>query len=520
MDSSKLLSLVEKCYRSMCIRGRALFLDESGNLCVSSSEILSAIRDSTMETTRETIQGSSVSTSHILLCNPVKLSRINESSNFLVVLLSCRLFSTLRHLCNELKPSLITRRNVVHALSHVKQWIDEAVLFSNFSLLRELAHEVSILQLVESILNVNNLLVKRCCSILSRYLVTATLQQKKLFFLPIDAYSENIDYCFGIYKRHLNEPLIVDNAVLICISLGIEAQLLLLNSNNYGGNLLLFSCSLNIRGRELKTFLSLLQTLHIVFVGSQRILDTRVKEALFDLGIVPLERLSLHYTHMVELMTGATPFHSFFEFVLSMNSGDKGTQNTKVHLGFVQKISVLDDERIWLYGKKDVATVLIPVCDPVAHSSVVKICEKAVHVARDALGGVIEEKLELLGLCEIFFAHYLHHRYMQHQGKNEFLQAIVHILRFTLLSNGYLSKLKLCENLHDSFLKLTSELGKSFTLNSTSSDNKPKKGDIMNAIPPFDEMSCEYGVPFRQCATALENAIGSVSLLFRIKEWK
>ncbi|ORC87135.1 uncharacterized protein TM35_000231060 [Trypanosoma theileri] len=520
MESSKLLYLVEKCYRSICVQGRPLFLDESGDLCISSSEIISAIRDSATGTARETPEGSSVSISCILLCSPVTPSRVKEASNFLVVLLSCRLFSTLRNLCNELKPSLITRRIMVHALSCVKHWINEAFVFLNVSPLRELAHELSILQVMESILSENNLLIKKCCSSLARYLVTATLQQKKLFFLAIDPHGEKIDSCFGLYRKYLDEPLIVDNAVLICISLSIEAKLLLFNSNNHGGNLLLFSCSLKIRGKELETFLSLLQTLNIVFVASQRLLDTEVKESLFDLGIVPLERLSLNYTHMVELVTGATPFHSFSEFLLSMNSGDMGIRNTRILLGFVQKVSVLDDERIWLYGKKDVATVLIPVYDPVAHSSVVKICEKALHIAHNALSGVIEEKLELLGVSEVFFAQYLHHRYTQHHDKNEFLQAIVYTLRFTLLSNAYLSKLTLCENSHDSFLKLISEVGKSLTLDSASSENKPKNGDIMNPIPPFDEMRCDYSVPFTECAAALKNTMDGVSLLFRIKEWK
>ncbi|RNF02497.1 hypothetical protein TraAM80_06394 [Trypanosoma rangeli] len=372
------------------------------------------------------------------------------------------------------------------------------------------------MQLVESILKTTQTLDERCCSDFAQLFVVMALQGKKLFFVPSIGHS---DLVYGVSAYSGEFPyarLVFDHAILLPASLSLEAQLLLLDSHDRRGSIILFSCSLLIEDSELESFVDLLRSLHISFLASQRILCQTLKETLFEMDIVPLERLSLTHSSVVQAVTGAIPFHSLCEFVVWMKSAETG--NVSMHVGEVEKVVTLNDGRIWIYGNGNIATVVVPIRNPFAVNAIIRDCEHASHVACAILRGFAGQDLDSTGVYGTFFAEYLYHCYLLHCDKNKYHREIVDVLRFTLLSHTSNTGVLPDVFSHTIYLDLSKKAIDAVSSVSACCQPNRKKSDsaaLAHAANIFEKGNTEGICRFAELIwTAVDNA----SLLFRVKE--
>ncbi|KEG10406.1 hypothetical protein DQ04_03751090 [Trypanosoma grayi] len=517
MEVNDLLSLVEQCYEKLYRKKRTLFVYDSSNFCSSPSKALDAIRSYGMKSDVQTTEGFRSATCGILFGEVVTKSPFSESSVLLIALLSCRLFAYLRLFCNGGKLYFLDNRAVAHSLAVLKQWVADILAVPKVLRMGDRCVQVSIVRVVESVLSTNGLLTEECSAGLARILVMAALQNKRLYFFPNDIHREELFHCFTSSRGRLSDPSVLESVVLLPSSLALEAQLLLLDTNGQGGSILLFSCSLQMEGNALNTFVNLLRCLDVGFVASQRVLSCALKEALFDIGVVPLERLSLKYSAVVQVATGATPFHSLQEFLAWMQHTGSADPDSDAHIGKVQKIVVSDNDLVWLHGKEDVATVLVPVEDPVVHDVITKRCEQALQLARVALRGSSIQNPESLGACEVFFAEYLHHRFLLHEEKNVYLQDLVHVLRFTLLSHASYAGCTTKEFSHINFIELVANVVEGNSSYCRRREDNTRTRDTECVAPSADESDRRCSEELGRCAEVIRMAIDRVALLFRVK---
>ncbi|ESL05421.1 hypothetical protein TRSC58_06932 [Trypanosoma rangeli SC58] len=435
MDCEELILLIEQCYERSCRKRRMLCWNFSGLLCTNSAEVIDLIRSSLLSMELPMARGMRVASFSLLVSGTIKGFSVGDPLGILGSLLACRVFSTLRNFLKDEQHSFFLQRNILQAVAEIKQWIMCVTNCGSFYQFKSPLEKRSTVQLVESVLRTTQALDERCCfEILAQLFVVMALQQKKLFFVPSIGHSDLI-YDVSAYSGEFSDVrLVFDHAILLPVSLSLEAQLLLLDSDDRRGSIILFSCSLLIDDSELELFVDLIRSLHISFLASQRILCPALKETLFEMNIVPLERLSLTHSSVVQAVTGATPFHSLSEFVMWMKSIETG--NVCVHVGEVEKVVTLNDGRIWIYGNGNIATVVVPIRNPFALNAIIRDCEHASHVACAILRGFAGHDLDSTGVYGAFFAEYLHHCYLLHCDKNKYHRKIVDVLRFTLLSHA------------------------------------------------------------------------------------
>ncbi|ESL11360.1 hypothetical protein TRSC58_00891 [Trypanosoma rangeli SC58] len=234
------------------------------------------------------------------------------------------------------------------------------------------------------------------------------------------------------------------------------------------------------------------------------------------MNIVPLERLSLTHSSVVQAVTGATPFHSLSEFVMWMKSIETG--NVCVHVGEVEKVVTLNDGRIWIYGNGNIATVVVPIRNPFALNAIIRDCEHASHVACAILRGFAGHDLDSTGVYGAFFAEYLHHCYLLHCDKNKYHRKIVDVLRFTLLSHASNTGVPPDVFSHTIYFDLSKKAMDVVSSVSACCQPNRKKSDtaaLAHAANIFEEGNTEGICRFAQLIwTAVDNA----SLLFCVKE--
>ncbi|EAN91651.1 hypothetical protein ECC02_004362 [Trypanosoma cruzi] len=432
MDCDALISLIEQCYERMCRKKRALCWNLSGALCNSPAEVICLIKNLGLSTKSQIKRGLRVATVALLVTGTIKGSHLGDSSDILGSLLACRVFLKLRKFSEEERHHFLLQRNILHALAEIKQWIRGFFNCENLLQTKIPLEKRSILQLIELMLKRNRSFSERCCLDLAHLLVKTAVQQKRLLFIPKITHGDMV-YGGHASSEFFDNITVFDHAVLLPISLSLEARLLLLDAHARKGKFVLFSCSLLIEDGELEAFVKLLRSLQICFLASQRVIGSGLKKVLFELDVVPLERLSLNHSGDVQLVTGATPFHSLCEFILWTKSVECETENVFDHIGEVSRIVNLNDERIWIYGKGNIATVFVPIPNPFALSAIIRSCEEAFRIAFIVLRGFSAYQ-DSFGAYEAFFAEYLHYRYLIHPEKNIYLRDLVHVIRFTLLS--------------------------------------------------------------------------------------
>ncbi|EKF26597.1 hypothetical protein MOQ_009706 [Trypanosoma cruzi marinkellei] len=516
MDCYALISLIEQCYERICRKKRALCWNLSGALCNSPADVICLVKNLGLSTELQIKRGIRVATFSLLVNETIKDSHLGDSSDLLGSLLACRVFLTLRNFSDEERHHFLLQRNILQALTEVKQWIRGFFSCENLFQMKIPLENGSILQLIELVLKRNRSFSERCCLDLAHLLVQTAIQQKRLLFIPRITHGDMV-YGDHASSEFLDNITVFDHAVLLPISLSLEARLLLLDAHVRRGKLILFSCSLLIEDGELEAFVKTLRSLHICFVASQRVIGSALKKVLFEGDVVPLERLSLNHSGDVQLVTGATPFHSLCEFILWTKSVERETENVCVHFGEVSRIVNLKDGRIWIYGKGNVATVFVPISNPFALNAVIRSCEEAFRIAFSVLRGFFAYQ-DFFGANEAFFAKYLHYRYMIHPDKNIYLRDIVHVIRFTLLS--YASSLGVLPdafsqmNCFDVSKNTTGDFFPSFSRCKT----EPEGREMGNLIHYATKLEHRRREPLWRFAELIWTAIDNASLLFCVKE--
>ncbi|KAG8342967.1 hypothetical protein TRVL_06200 [Trypanosoma vivax] len=260
----------------------------------------------------------------------------------------------------------------------------------------------------------------------SHFLILSSVRGRKIFFTSFNSHARSVDRCLLSSVPGAEEFSVIDNGVLLPVALCLEARMLLYSSKLWCGDIVLFSCSLELKEEELQSFIVLLKDRNIRFVASQRLLCDDLKESLFDLNIIPLERLSLEQSGVVESVTGAISFHSTNEFILWARTCATSPSNSDF-IGTVTKILVENSNNIWMFGKHNVATVIVPVTDPCTTKKVIDTCERAVYfVARSTKHHVFQPLL--FGVCVVFLAEYIHHRFLMCENKNIYLESFVRVI--------------------------------------------------------------------------------------------
>ncbi|CCD17061.1 unnamed protein product, partial [Trypanosoma congolense IL3000] len=402
MGIDEVTALVERGYAKIYGEGKGLFSHCSDSITCNPDGVMQLIRR-LMEKDLPQIGYRPGATLCTLVVELASQYGDGEPSGLFVALMLCRLYSTLGGQTSTRDMPFLARRCAEHSLEVIKRWVSDGYEVLGTSNSWCPLRKKGVFQAVKLLFTRSGLLSEAHSIALAQIISQAALEERRIFFTLCNVHKLGAQQNLSPYAMNRDSGFGVEKGIFLSLQLPIEAQLLLA-TGRCSGSVLLFSCSLDIGGTRLQTFTNLLKSIQPDFVVSQRLLGPDLKEKLFDMGIVPLERLSLQFCGALQMVTGATPFHTEHEFRMWASSFIVQSKVTDNKLGAIQRVVLCSDQCMWVYGKDIVITVVLPGDDPVSQCTLMEVCERAARYASNSFVSSPEFKPSSVGVGEAFLA--------------------------------------------------------------------------------------------------------------------
>ncbi|CBH09564.1 hypothetical protein, conserved [Trypanosoma brucei gambiense DAL972] len=514
MNLKELLTFLNICFFEVYGRRRRfLFVDSSG-ISVKAAWFSYVVKYSMMQSGDSCNQLFGA----LLLSRASGLNEVyfyEESSRLLVGFLVCRLFGAVDGVVGGVSCCYRKRMYLHQAVKLLKEWANEAYFGFFWSERCKSTFSHCCLHGVESILLSCGVLAKGDCAFLAQLISNVVIQKKNIYFLTSDAHMLEVSQCLlSSVETQLSEAY-VEDGVFISVNLPIESRMLLEGDCREGG-ILLFSCSLEMRGAVLEDFLTLVGSIGVSFLGSQRLMCCELKELLFDMGIVSLERLSLCVCDAIQHATGATPFHTEHEFCAWAEYAGSAKRGF-FKVGMVRRATLSREGGLWIYGKNSVATIVIPVGDPITKLALLEVCEKAAQYAYEVYSGSMYTNGGVVGICCLFLAEYIWRRLPRHGSQNAYLRHFAGAIHAVLVSHAICLNPSLVEppaTYVQEVEKIAEDHAKLMSSMSYANSVVGQYRSCRSYVSSGHMVDCEE---FRRSVRAVELALDCVSLISKLK---